>query len=101
MVAVARFPLPPTVLMRRAPDSVRGKALKHPRSVKSCGAVAAADIPKGGERAIAEAYDRWYRPNEIASHLGVRYASVSRRLREIEQKRSILCHPKNLAVASR
>jgi putative transposase len=41
---------------------------------------------KSGERAIAEAYDHGYRLHEIAAHLGVHYATVSRRLKQIEQK---------------
>lgn len=40
---------------------------------------------KGGEKAIAEAYEQGYRLNEIAAHLGVHYATVSRRLKQIEQ----------------
>jgi len=38
-----------------------------------------------GEKAIAEAYEQGYRLNEIAAHLGVHYATVSRRLKRIEQ----------------
>ena len=38
-----------------------------------------------GEKGIAEAYDQGYRLNEIAAHLGVHYATVSRRLKRIEQ----------------
>jgi putative transposase len=38
-----------------------------------------------GEKAIAEAYQQGYRLNEIAVHLGVHYATVSRRLKQIEQ----------------
>ena len=33
---------------------------------------------KNGKRAIAEAYDHGYRLHEIAAHLGVHYATVSR-----------------------
>jgi hypothetical protein len=40
-----------------------------------------------GEKAIAEAYEQGYRLNEIAAHLGVHYATVSRRLKRIEQAR--------------
>jgi REP element-mobilizing transposase RayT len=40
---------------------------------------------KGGGRAIAEAYGHGYRLHEIAAHLGVHYATVSRRLKQIEQ----------------
>jgi putative transposase len=40
---------------------------------------------KGGDRAIAEAYKHGYRLHEIAAHLGVHYATVSRRLKQIEQ----------------
>ncbi len=38
-----------------------------------------------GEKAIGEAYAQGYRLNEIAVHLGVHYATVSRRLKRIEQ----------------
>lgn len=38
-----------------------------------------------GEKGIAEAYEQGYRLNEIAAHLGVHYATVSRRLKRIEQ----------------
>ena len=38
-----------------------------------------------GEKGIAEAYERGYRLNEIAEHLGVHYATVSRRLKRLEQ----------------
>ena len=48
-------------------------------------AVAAADICKEREKAIAEAYEHGYRLNEIAAHLGVHYATVSRRLKRFEQ----------------
>jgi putative transposase len=40
---------------------------------------------KSGERAMPEAYNHGYRLNEIARHLGVHYATVSRRLKQIEQ----------------
>jgi putative transposase len=40
---------------------------------------------KSGDRAIADAYDHGYRLHEIAAHLGVHYATVSRRLKQIEQ----------------
>jgi putative transposase len=40
---------------------------------------------KSGDRAIAEAYNHGYRLHEIAAHLGVHYATVSRRLKQIEQ----------------
>jgi predicted transcriptional regulator len=39
---------------------------------------------KGG-KAIGVAYEQGYRLNEIAAHLGVHYATVSRRLKRIEQ----------------
>jgi putative transposase len=42
---------------------------------------------KSGERAIAEAYNHGYRLNEIASHLGVHYATVSRRLKQLDESR--------------
>jgi len=38
-----------------------------------------------GEKAIGEAYEQGYCLNEIAAHLGVHYATVSRRLKRIEQ----------------
>jgi REP element-mobilizing transposase RayT len=38
-----------------------------------------------GEKAIGVAYEQGYRLNEIAAHLGVHYATVSRRLKRIEQ----------------
>ena len=38
-----------------------------------------------GEKAIGEAYEQGYRLNEIAAHLGIHYATVSRRLKRIEQ----------------
>lgn len=42
-------------------------------------------LGRRGEKAIAEAYQQGYRLNEIAAHLGVHYATVSRRLKRIEQ----------------
>ena len=42
-------------------------------------------LAKSGDRAIADAYDHGYRLHEIAAHLGVHYATVSRRLKQIEQ----------------
>ena len=42
---------------------------------------------KGGENGIAQAYrQRGYRLREIAAHLGVHYATVSRRLKQIERQ---------------
>jgi REP-associated tyrosine transposase len=38
-----------------------------------------------GNKAISRAYEHGYRLNEIAAHLGVHYATVSRRLKQIEQ----------------
>jgi hypothetical protein len=38
-----------------------------------------------GEKAIAEADEQGYRRNEIAAHLGVHYATASRKLKRIEQ----------------
>ena len=38
-----------------------------------------------GEKAIGEAYEQGYRLNEIAVYLGIHYATVSRRLKRIEQ----------------
>jgi hypothetical protein len=38
-----------------------------------------------GGKGIAEAYQQGYRLNEIAAHLGVHYATVSRRLKRMEQ----------------
>lgn len=40
---------------------------------------------KRGRKAIAVAYEQGYRLHEIAAHLGVHYATVSRRLKQIEQ----------------
>ena len=40
---------------------------------------------KSGEKAIAEAYAHGYRLNEIAAHLDVHYATVSCRLKRIEE----------------
>ena len=40
---------------------------------------------KSGDRAISEAYYHGYRLREIAAHLGVHYATVSRRLKQLEQ----------------
>ena len=40
---------------------------------------------RSGEKAIAEAYEQGDRLNEIAAHLGVQYATVSRRPKRIEQ----------------
>jgi len=43
---------------------------------------------KGGETGIAQAYrEHGYRLREIAAHLGVHYATVSRRLKQIEQQK--------------
>jgi REP element-mobilizing transposase RayT len=42
-------------------------------------------LGRRGEKAIGEAYEQGYRLNEIAAHLGVHYATVSRRLKRIEQ----------------
>ena len=39
---------------------------------------------KRGKNAIADAYEQGYRLNEIAAHLGVHYATVSRRLKQFE-----------------
>jgi putative transposase len=42
---------------------------------------------KSGKRAIVEAYkEHGYRLQEIAAHLGVHYATVSRRLKQMEQQ---------------
>ena len=42
---------------------------------------------KSGERGIAQAYkEHGYRLQEIATHLGVHYATVSRRLKQMEQQ---------------
>jgi putative transposase len=42
---------------------------------------------KSGERGIAQAYKEYgYRLQEIAAHLGVHYATVSRRLKQMEQQ---------------
>jgi len=40
---------------------------------------------KSGEEAIAQANAHGYRLNEIAAYLGVHYATVSRRLKRLEQ----------------
>jgi len=48
-------------------------------------AVAAADIREQRRERVAEAYEQGYRLNEIAAYLGVHYATVSRRLKRIEQ----------------
>jgi REP element-mobilizing transposase RayT len=37
-----------------------------------------------GEKGIAEAYEQGYRLSEIAAHLGIHYATVSRRLKRME-----------------
>jgi len=42
-------------------------------------------LAKSGKKAIAVAYAHGYRLNEIAAHLGVHYATVSRRLRQLER----------------
>ena len=43
---------------------------------------------KGGENGIAQAYrQHGYRLREIAAHLGVHYATVSRRLKQIERQK--------------
>lgn len=43
---------------------------------------------KGGETGIAQAYrEHGYRLREIAAHLGVHYATVSRRLKQIERQK--------------
>jgi REP element-mobilizing transposase RayT len=43
---------------------------------------------KGGETGIAQAYrEHGYRLHEIAAHLGVHYATVSRRLKQIERRK--------------
>ena len=43
---------------------------------------------KGGETGIAQAYrEHGYRLHEIAMHLGVHYATVSRRLKQIERRK--------------
>ena len=39
----------------------------------------------GDEKTIAKAYQHGYRLHEIAAHLGVHYATVSRRLKRLEQ----------------
>jgi DNA-binding MarR family transcriptional regulator len=40
---------------------------------------------RSGEKGIAEAYEQGYRLSEIAAHLDVHYATVSRRLKRMEQ----------------
>ena len=42
-------------------------------------------LVKGGESGIAEAYREGYRLREIAAHLGVHYATVSRKLKKVER----------------
>jgi hypothetical protein len=42
---------------------------------------------QSGQTPIAEAYDHEHRLEEIAAHLGIHYATASRRLKEIEQAR--------------
>ena len=43
---------------------------------------------KGEETGIAQAYqEHGYRLHEIAAHLGVHYATVSRRLKQMEQRK--------------
>jgi putative transposase len=42
-------------------------------------------LAKSGNKAIAVAYEHGYRLNEIAAHLGVHYATVSRRLKQLER----------------
>jgi DNA-binding NarL/FixJ family response regulator len=59
----------------RGPCSLRKRKAECPLSFPG----------RRGETAIAEAYERGYRLNEIAAHLGVHYATVSRRLQRMEQ----------------
>ena len=41
---------------------------------------------KSGKRAIVQAYkEHGYRLHEIATHLGIHYATVSRKLKQMEQ----------------
>jgi DNA-binding MarR family transcriptional regulator len=43
---------------------------------------------KNGERAIVQAYkEHGYRLREIADHLGIHYATVSRKLTQMEQSK--------------
>jgi DNA-binding MarR family transcriptional regulator len=42
-------------------------------------------FPRRGEKGIAEAYEQGYRLTEIAAYLGIHYATVSRRLKRMEQ----------------
>ena len=70
--------------------SVGAKALKEiPRAqLKAIKPTLERIFAKGGERAIARAYrEHGYRLHEIATHLGVHYATVSRRLNQIEQQK--------------
>ena len=69
---------------RHAPDKKHLKEI--PRVQLSAAKPALEQIfRRKGERAIADAYEQGYRLNEIAAHLGVHYATVSRRLKRIEQ----------------
>jgi REP-associated tyrosine transposase len=40
---------------------------------------------KSARKAIAETYDHGYRLNEITAHSGIYYATVSRRLKQMQQ----------------
>ena len=68
---------------RHAPDKKHLKEI--PRVQLSAAKPALEQIfRRKGERAIAEAYEQGYRLHEIAAHLGVHYATVSRRLKQLE-----------------
>jgi REP-associated tyrosine transposase len=70
-------------IARHAPDKKHLKEI--PRVQLSAAKPALEQIfRRKGERAIAEAYEQGYRLHEIAAHLGVHYATVSRRLKQFE-----------------
>jgi len=61
------------------------KEIPRVQLIKSCQAVAESDICKKGRQNDSGAYKHGYRLHEIAKHLGVHYATVGHRLKQIEQ----------------
>ena len=61
------------------------KFARDRRIAKSCQAIAAADICQEREQSDSRGLQHGHRLHEIAALLGVHYATVSRRLKKIEQ----------------
>ena len=69
---------------KHAPGNRKVKEILRPR-LKAAKPSLERILAKSGKKAIAVAYAHGYRLNEIAAHLGVHYATVSRRLKQLER----------------